>query len=160
VQSRCLPSRSTGFLGIALSALTSPLIIIARLPFDAYFSRLGLLRWLPPLPIRLTVSYVAAFAVLGMLGLPLWLLYRKFVAGPHFWHFVTAGALAGAFLAFPINVASYGSPDFPYSWPDGQETIRPGFDAFSLFLKALLPSLIFWLVVYRREMKGIERKRT
>jgi hypothetical protein len=136
--------------GLMFAALTSPLVLLMRLPIDAWFSGLGLLRWLGPLPFRLVFSAVVAFVVLAALGLPAWLLYRRLPISPRWWHFAVLGIVIGCLLASRVDPVVYGSPDFRDPWArGGQRTIRPAVDAISLFLRGLLPGLVFWPTVYR-----------
>jgi hypothetical protein len=144
------PSISNGLKGLAIAALTAPLVLVIRLPIDGYFSGLGLLQWLEPLPIRILFSAMAAFVALAVPGLPIWLLYRRWSRQPRFWHFAVVGIAAGILLASRVNVSAYRSPDFHYPWVQGQQTLRPAMDAASVFLNAFLPFIAFWFAVYRR----------
>jgi hypothetical protein len=149
-----VPSVSDGFKGLIFAALISPLVLLIRLPLDAYFSGLGLLRWLEALPIRILLASFATFAVLTGLGFPIWLLYRRASRQPRFWHFAAVGTAVGTLLASRVSPASYGSPDFPYPWArGGQQTVRTALDGMSLVLNALLPCLAFWYVVHGRRLR-------
>src|SRR4051794_31900026 len=91
------------FRGFAAAALTCTVIALLRSPFDAYFSGVGIVRLFSDGILGLAAMTVAAFIVVSVVGLPLWLLLRHFGVSKG-WHFAVIGAIVGALLASRVNI--------------------------------------------------------
>lgn len=134
-----------------MAALVGPLVVLLRLPIDAWFSGLGLLRLLGPLPYRILFSALVTWFALLILGLPTWLLYRKLSTNTHLSHFALYGMFLGLLFAWQVDPSAYRDPNFRYSWTRGGQTnVRPTVDAIDAFLRGFLPITALWFTAYRR----------
>lgn len=134
--------------GFAAAAGACTCISLLRAPFDAYFSGMGLVRLFSDGVVGIAVFTVMAFIVISVLGLPLWMLFRRFNLSK-WWHFVLLGGLAGVLLASRVNPNAYASEEYN-RWARGQETIRPALDAMQFILWGVGSSTVFWAYTYRR----------
>ncbi len=134
--------------GFAAAAAACTTISLLRLPIDAYFSGLGLIRMMNGGIAGLIMTAVMAFIILSVCGFPIWLAHRR-LRLTKWWHFAITGAVAGAALASRVKSQTYSATEQYYRWAHGQETIRPALDAVTLFLCAFASAVVFWMVAYR-----------
>ena len=142
------------------AALVGPLIVLFRLPIDAWFSGLGLFRLLGPLPYRIFFSALVTWCALLIFGLPMWMLYRKLSTNTHLSHFALYGMFLGALCAWQVDPSTYRDPNFPYPWTRGGQTnVRPTVDAIDACLRGFLPIMALWFTAYRRSDSDLSTTR-